>query len=69
MSKRNCEICGSSSAVPVVYGMPSRPLVEKAIRGELVLGGCVIEERQPRWLCIRCADTEEEDPEEPGVAL
>lgn len=35
------------TAVPIAYGYPSSELFEAAERGEVVLGGCVIEVDSP----------------------
>ena len=42
--------------VPVLYGYPGPEAVEAAERGEVVLGGCCVEE--PRWACPVCGDRE-----------
>jgi len=59
-------MCGGSPATPVVYGYPTRELIESAERGEVILGGCIIEADQPRRLCPGCAsslsDSDDEDP-------
>ena len=54
-----CPICGGK-VVPIVYGMPTGELEEKADRGEVVLGGCclVLDEKgrsiDPKLACINC---------------
>lgn len=54
-----CPICGGK-VVPIVYGMPTGELEEKADRGEVVLGGCCIaldengRSIDPKWACINC---------------
>lgn len=40
--------------VPIVYGMPAADLVEKAIRGELSIGGCVVIDDPPDRVCSKC---------------
>ena len=46
--------------MPIVYGMPTGELEEKADRGEVVLGGCclAVDEKgrsiDPKWACINC---------------
>ena len=45
-----CPSCGAP-VVPVVYGMPDGELFERADRGEVVLGGCVILPAGPTWQC------------------
>ena len=54
-----CPICGGK-VVPIVYGMPTGELEEKADRGEVVLGGCclAVDEKgrsiDPKLACINC---------------
>jgi hypothetical protein len=45
-----CPRCGSRS-IPIVYGLPGMELFEAADRGEVALGGCVIEDGAPEWRC------------------
>ena len=46
--------------MPIVYGMPTGELEEKADRGEVVLGGCclAVDEKgrsiDPKRACINC---------------
>ncbi len=46
--------------MPIVYGMPTGELEEKADRGEVVLGGCclAVDEKgrsiDPKLACINC---------------
>jgi rubredoxin len=51
---KKCPVCGSRNAQEVVYGYPDMDLVEQADRGEVVLGGCCIEDDSPRWQCRDC---------------
>jgi hypothetical protein len=37
-----------------VYGYPTRETFEAAERGELALGGCVIDEESPDYECRGC---------------
>jgi hypothetical protein len=45
-----CSFCGSM-ARPIIYGLPSPDLFEKADQGSVELGGCVVEEGNPDWAC------------------
>ena len=48
---RTCPTCGSKM-IPIIYGMPGDPeLFEKADRGEVELGGCVIWFDNPSRVC------------------
>ena len=49
-----CPSCKAKDGVDILYGMPSPELIEKAERGEIALGGCVIEENQPDRRCLKC---------------
>ena len=55
---RTCPNCGAKPVARIFYGMPnfSLSLMEKAERGEVVFGGCVIEpyDSQPSWKCTTC---------------
>ncbi|HEY5231288.1 MAG TPA: hypothetical protein VIJ11_10410 [Galbitalea sp.] len=48
--RRTCANCGSR-AVPIVYGMPGFDLFEAADRGEVALGGCIVDDELPTWRC------------------
>ena len=49
----NCPYCGTK-LLKVVYGMPAQETLEKAEKGEIILGGCIIEENQPKYFCNNC---------------
>lgn len=42
------------TGVPIVYGLPSSQAFEVEERGEIVLGGCLIEEDAPTRACKEC---------------
>lgn len=48
-TNRICQGCGTPIA-PVIYGYPSRELMEQAQRGEVRLGGCIVPFGTERWL-------------------
>jgi hypothetical protein len=51
----SCVKCKSSKGVvPIVYGHPLLGLWESADRGEVVLGGCVVDDDSPEWHCKTC---------------
>ena len=52
--KAKCPKCGSRSAAGIIYGYPSAETREIAERGEIVLGGCIIRESNPKWFCKNC---------------
>ena len=51
---RRCPNCGSKSIVRIVYGLPGPELFEKAERGEVMLGGCIITGNDPAHGCLEC---------------
>ena len=51
-----CASCGQT-LVPIVYGMPSTGLMERAERGEVVLGGCTLMGDDPTHSCPCGAST------------
>ena len=51
-----CPKCGSTNSIPIVYGKPSNEGLEKARRGEIVLGGCIITPNCPKHQCKECGN-------------
>jgi ribosomal protein S27AE len=51
-----CPECGDGNVIPIVYGKPGNELIEKAERGEVKLGGCVMSEDSPHWHCAECGN-------------
>ena len=49
-----CPQCQRNDTVPIMYGLPSHEGFEAAERGEVVIGGCVVEPDNPRWACPAC---------------
>ena len=49
-----CPKCGSARVRPIAYGLPSAQMGEAAERGEIALGGCVIDDRSRQWECADC---------------
>ena len=52
--KPKCPKCNSDNVVPIAFGYPSPEMMEEAESGEIVLGGCCIEENDPEWHCKDC---------------
>lgn len=52
-----CPSCGSSDRMSIVYGLPTEETVKRADRGEVALGGCLVDDRNPRWQCRGCGAT------------
>ncbi len=51
--ERRCPEC-EHAVVPVMFGMPGPEMVEEEQRGEIVLGGCVVDGDDPVWACSAC---------------
>jgi hypothetical protein len=49
-----CPDCHSADVVPILYGYPSAAAYDAAARGELLLGGCILEPTNPRCSCRSC---------------
>ena len=45
-----CPICGAP-AVEIAYGYPGPELFDAADRGEVVLGGCIVDASNPTHMC------------------
>ena len=52
--KRICPSCQSGQVVPIVYGLPGVELAEQAEEGLIALGGCCVDDDNPRWKCKAC---------------
>ena len=54
MALLRCVKCGKTERKPVLYGYPSPEAIEKARRGEILLGGCEIGGPPDPWWCDDC---------------
>jgi len=54
MALLRCVKCGKTERKPVVYGYPDPGTMERAERGEVVLGGCEIGKPLRPWWCDDC---------------
>jgi YgiT-type zinc finger domain-containing protein len=52
----SCPKCGAAAPMPIVYGNPGPNLAEAAARGEIELGGCIIQAENPAWKCRACGE-------------
>lgn len=52
--KRVCPTCGSRDVIPIMYGLPTDEALQRARRGELTLGGCIVDNQNPVWHCRKC---------------
>ncbi len=51
-----CPQCGSRSVVPILYGYPTEDSINKAHRGELHMGGCMVTGDDPELSCNECGE-------------
>ncbi|WP_168625685.1 MULTISPECIES: hypothetical protein [unclassified Cryobacterium] len=49
-----CPECGQRGGVRIVWGMPAGEDFERAERGEIILGGCLLTGNDPDWSCREC---------------
>lgn len=49
-----CPACQERSVRPIVYGLPGFELAAAEERGAVVLGGCIVNEANPKWACTAC---------------
>ena len=50
--RAQCPRCDNRSGVRIIYGMPDVELVERAERGLVALGGCLVMDDNPTWRCL-----------------
>ncbi len=50
----DCPNCGAANVVPIAYGFPGPEMRAQVERGEIALGGCVIQEGNLQWRCTAC---------------
>ncbi len=62
MTTSRCERCGFGRWVTIAYGYPGEEMAAAAARGEIELGGCLIEEGAPRRRCRVCGLAEGQEP-------
>jgi hypothetical protein len=43
---------GRPRIVPLVMGLPTAETAQRARRGEIALGGCIVSGNEPRWILI-----------------
>ena len=53
---RKCPQCGKYSIAKILYGMqPTTDALDKKMaEGKVVLGGCIISDDDPAWMCTYC---------------
>lgn len=66
-ARPRCPACRGRNTIPIVYGLPDHGAMERAQRGEIALGGCIVSEEQPTDECLRCGnELRAGDPDLPG---
>ena len=48
-----CPKCGGK-VVPILYGEPNELAEQEFLKGNIVFGGCCIEDNDPDWECLGC---------------
>lgn len=48
-----CSMCGAA-LVPIAYGYPAPEVIAASERGEVLIGGCTIDDDRPRFGCVPC---------------
>jgi len=56
LENMNCPNCNSSSFAEILWGYPAEceSIKEKLDKKEIVLGGCVVTDHDPKWECNEC---------------
>ncbi|MGH7769929.1 MAG: hypothetical protein ACREQP_20970, partial [Candidatus Binatia bacterium] len=49
-----CPQCGSEKVVRILYGLPTEAARDLSNKGKVALGGCLVDDRNPRWHCSDC---------------
>jgi hypothetical protein len=53
--KKKCPKCGSAKTVEIIYGSPKAETLQRYLKGEVIMGGCVLAERVPNYHCQECS--------------
>ena len=58
LEKTVCPKCGSKNVAKILYGYPAfnEKLKKQLDNGEIVLGGCVIFDEDPKYHCNDCKE-------------
>jgi hypothetical protein len=52
-SKKVCPQGHSDNIIPIIYGYPTNRNLNKAKKGKIKLGGCVVTDCDPKWHCTK----------------
>jgi len=51
----NCPECDKSWIAEILWGFPDMKVVEEKLeKKEIVLGGCIVTNHDPKWECNNC---------------
>lgn len=53
VNKGQCPEC-KSEMIPIIYGYPTEAGFRRADRGEIILGGCCVDNYSPTHYCLKC---------------
>lgn len=54
MKKYTCPKCKKSNSIRIVYGYPGEEMMKSSQKGEISLGGCIVERNSPDRYCKTC---------------
>ena len=56
MRNKKCPNCQSTNHAEILWGLPAdmREIEEQLERKEIVLGGCIVTNNDPKWECNEC---------------
>lgn len=52
--RRICPSCQSGAVISIIYGLPGPEAIKEAEEGLIALGGCCVDDNNPRWKCKAC---------------
>jgi hypothetical protein len=54
--KLNCPKCGKSSIAEIIWGYVTdvESIRNELDKGEMILGGCLVTDNDPKWECTDC---------------
>lgn len=52
--RRKCPSCQSEDVVRIIYGLPNEEAIREAMEGLIALGGCLVDDDNPKWKCKAC---------------
>ena len=50
----SCPKCDGTEIRQIMYGLPTQETLDRVERGEVQLGGCMIFDDMPDWVCRSC---------------